>query len=73
MSCCDAARGRRVRAKASQIAFAVFAHLRTYARLVERLERANDKRDAYLEPALSILLVRLMRQEQLDELLKAPT
>jgi hypothetical protein len=45
----------------------------TYARLVERLEHANDRRDAYLEPGLIRLLTRCMTQEQLDDLLKDPT
>jgi hypothetical protein len=45
----------------------------TYAKLVERLEHANDRRDAYLEPGLIRLLARYMTQEQLDDLLKDPT
>jgi hypothetical protein len=45
----------------------------TYRRLVERLERVNDKYDAYLEPDLLRLLARFMTDDQLEELLNAPT
>jgi len=42
----------------------------TYRRLVERLERANDKRDAYLEPGLFRVLARCMADDMLTEMLK---
>jgi len=42
----------------------------TYRRLVERLERANDERDAYLEPGLFRVLARCMTDEVLTEMLK---
>jgi hypothetical protein len=45
----------------------------TFDRLVGRLERVNDKRDAYLEPGLLRLLARFMTDDQLAELLKGPT
>ena len=43
---------------------------RTYGKLVDRLERLNGKRDAYLEPGLLRVLARCMTQGELDDLLK---
>lgn len=45
----------------------------TYRQLVDRLERVNDKYDAYLEPGLWRLLGRLMPDDELADLLKGPT
>ena len=45
----------------------------TYRRLVDRLERVNDKRDAYLEPGLLRVLERCITDDELAELLKEPT
>jgi hypothetical protein len=45
----------------------------TYRRLVERLERVNDKRDAYLEPGLLRVLGRFMTDDDLAAILKLPT
>jgi len=43
-----------------------------YRRLVDQLERVNDKRDAYLEPGLLRSLARLMSDDVLAELLEEP-
>jgi hypothetical protein len=45
----------------------------TYQRLVERLERVNNKRDAYLEPGLIRLLARLAPDDLLAEMAKSPS
>ena len=45
----------------------------TYRRLVGRLERVNDSRDAYLEPGLLRLLARLMPDDEIADLLKGRT
>ena len=45
----------------------------TYRRLVERLEQANDRRDAYLEPGLLRVLERCMTDDDLAKFLKLPT
>jgi hypothetical protein len=45
----------------------------TYRRLVDRLERLNDKRDGYLEPGLLRVLARCMTDDQLADLLREPS